>query len=391
MEGSYSCSEYSCSSIETYTTTTTNKWDDKVCFKSLDNYVKSFNDYIGNNDLMKFLKGENSCSLDYYSDKWEDCNIWKMSLGIYILSVFKYYNIEDENLVNCLLDCNNVDRFCNIIYFLNDKKDDLKKYLNINEKLKEKNKLDDEKYNNLDDNKKDIKKDILDNYLEMETSRILYPQNNLNYDSNNAFVKDIYEKDIQRPIKISLGDAYMTSYKNGTRKKNGKKDEVRFIKNVNKLCNNFSKKSYKKDIRNRKTNKDEWDLYFQKEIEIKTYKEENELHKICNRTLEIQYNSYQGLANIGKYIINNNISAKTLHKEIFENFIDKYNITGTVFNNDKNNNRFRIKCIRLNNLTKYIKIQDLIKLKIIKKITDMDDDLFLYVLDKFKNVKIKYV
>ena len=229
MKDLYSCSEYSCSSIETYTTTSTNKWDDKICFKSLDNYVKSFNDYIGNNDLMKFLKGKNSCSLDYYSNKWEDCNIWKMSLGIYILSVFKYYNIEDEDIVNSLLDCNNVDRFCNIIYFLDDKKEDLKKYLNINEKLKEKNNLDDEKYNNLDNNKKDI----LDNYLEMETSKILYPQNKVNNSINLEDTINIlnikYKINSNKgdtninnniPKKVTLGDAYMTDYRNGTRKIN---------------------------------------------------------------------------------------------------------------------------------------------------------------------------
>jgi hypothetical protein len=415
MEYSYSCSEYSCSSIETFTTTSTDKWDEKICSKSLDNYIKSFNDYIGNNYLMQFLKGKDNCSLDYYSDKWEDCNIWKMSLGIYILSVFKYYNIYDENIVNCLLDCHNVDRFCNIMYFLDDKKDELKKYLNINENKKDK--FDYEKCNNLDNNKKDI----LDNYLEIEASSFLSPQNNINNSNiqeninndvnelssslnenksnleniinilNVKYKKDSVSKYFIQPKKVTLGNAYMTAYKNRIRKINSKKEELEFINNANKLCNRFFKKLYKKDIRNRKTNKDGWDLYFKKEIEIKIYKEENQLHKICNKTLETQYNCYRGLINIGKYIIDNNISAKTLHEEIFDNFIDKYNITGTIFNNDKNNNRFRIKCIRLYNLTKYIKIQDLIKLKIIKKITDMDEELFLYVLDKFKNVKIKYI
>lgn len=98
------------------------KWDNKICFESLDNYIKSFNDYIGNNYLMKFLKGNDDCSLDYYKDKWEDKIIWKVSLGIYVLSVFKYYNIYDENMANFLLNCQNIDRFCNIMDFLKIKK-----------------------------------------------------------------------------------------------------------------------------------------------------------------------------------------------------------------------------------------------------------------------------
>ena len=44
---------------------------------------------------MQFLKGDgnDSCTLDCPKDKWEDENIWKMSLGMYILSIFKYYGI----------------------------------------------------------------------------------------------------------------------------------------------------------------------------------------------------------------------------------------------------------------------------------------------------------
>jgi hypothetical protein len=351
---------------------------------------------------MQFLKGDSndSCTLDYANDKWEDENIWKMSLGMYILSVFKYYDIYDENIANCLLDFLNIERFCNIMYFLNDKKEDVKKYLNIKEEIIENT-------NNRNNcNTEDIKKDILDNYLEKEmellnsTNKIQSPQNKVNNSNkledtinilnikykinsnkddtniNNNIVKSF-------PKKVTLGNAYLDSYNNGIRKIN-KKDEMKFLKNTNKSI-------VKKDYRKRNTNKEEWDSFFDKDIEISIYKEENKIHKICNEMLENQYNCYNGLINIGKYIIDNNISTKNLYEEIFDNFIDKYKITGTILNHDKNNSRFKIKCIRLYKLSKYIKIQDLIKLKIIKKITDMDETLFLYILDKFKDVKIKYI
>jgi hypothetical protein len=115
MEDLYSYSYHSfnsCTSINTSTTTSNEKWDDKICYKNLNNYIRSFSEYIGNNILMDFLGDPNlSTTLDYYKDKWSDDVIWKMSLGMYILSVFKYYGY-DENTANCLLDFNNLGRFC---------------------------------------------------------------------------------------------------------------------------------------------------------------------------------------------------------------------------------------------------------------------------------------
>lgn len=146
----------------------------------------------------------------------------------------------------------------------------------------------------------------------------------------------------------------------------------------------------KKDKRNRKTDEEYWESFFKDGIKINLYKEDNELHKICNKTLLNQYKCYNGFAEMGKYIEENDIKSEKLYEDLFKNFIDKHKINNSLFSKDKNNSRFRIKCVRLYKLSEYVDVPYLVHLKIIKKITDMNEDLFNFILNKFKKCKIEF-
>lgn len=85
---------------------------------------------------------------------------------------------------------------------------------------------------------------------------------------------------------------------------------------------------------------------------------------------------------------------KELYNIVFNEYINKKNIDEKGIYRiikDKNKSRFSTKCKRLYELSKIINIEHIYYLKIIKEITDMNKEIFNYIFDKLKKIKIEYV
>lgn len=184
-----------------------------------------------------------------------------------LFSIEHNNNYVDEQIINDKLK--EISPQCIENHKINVEKDDFQKYYHNDEY---------------------IKKNILDNYLQNE--ELIF-----NKQVNNNTIDNLINNSFSKPKKVTLGDAYLNAYNNGIKKINNKQDEMKFIKNTNKLIN----KLYKKENRKRTHDLDYWKNFLNKDIIlINDVKANNEVHYHCSEIINNEVNIYKKLAEIGK-------------------------------------------------------------------------------------------